>query len=89
MQATIYFKKNQHLKMTVYLSLNPTVLRFKPILHGGKLLPLSRFLRDKSLEKKVFLNQLDFESNFVISNSYKKQVAKVTGSFPILRFSKI
>ena len=43
-----------------------------------------------NLYKKFFVsNQLDFESSFIANNSRKFEVAKVPGSFTILKFSVI
>ena len=51
--TTIYSKKNQHLKIIVNSSLNPTSLSFKRISHGCIFVPFS-FFCDKSLQKKDF-----------------------------------
>ena len=46
-------------------------------------MPLSVFC-DKSFQKKIFTsNQLDFQSKFITNKSWKFEVAKVSGSFPI------
>ena len=60
------------------------------LFHTGSIVAPVGFFKIIPPKKTIFVsNLLDFKSNLFTNNNWKFEVAKVTGSFPILRFAKV